>query len=61
MQGSSGIIPVRGGAESDARLVVVSGSLYSGNVRLLIIQMFLGQNTEHRHSLSPLCHLLTRM
>ena len=24
---------------------------FSGNVRLLIIQMFIGQNTEHRHSL----------
>ena len=34
---------------------------FSENVRLLIIQMFTGQNTERRHSLSPLCHLLTHM
>lgn len=37
------------------KLMVVSGSPFSGNVRLLIIQMFIGQNTERRHSLSPLC------
>ena len=41
-----------------AGLEVMSGSLLSGSNRLLIIPMFPGQNTEHRHSLSPLCHLL---
>lgn len=40
-------------------LMVVSGSLLSGSVRLLIIQTFLGQNAERRCSLSSLCHLLT--
>ena len=29
--------------------------------RILIIQMFTGQNIELRHSLSPVCHLLTHM
>lgn len=41
--------------------VAVSDSLFSGRVRLLTIQMFIGQNTESRHSLSLLCHLLTHM
>ena len=31
------------------------------NVSLLIIQISICQHTEHRHSLSPLCHLLTHM
>lgn len=38
-------------------LVVLSGSLFSGSVTLLIIQALVGQNTEHRHSLPPLCLL----
>lgn len=39
-----------------------SQALFSlGNVRLLIIQMVVILNTEYRHSLSPLCHLLTHM
>lgn len=42
-------------------LIFISGLFLSGNFRPLIIQMFKGQNTEWRHSLSPLCHLLTRM
>lgn len=29
----------------------ISGSIISGTVRLLTIQMFIRQNTEHRHSL----------
>jgi hypothetical protein len=31
---------------------------FSGNVRLLIIHLVVGQNTECRHSLFLLCHLL---
>ena len=42
-------------------LLTISGLSFSGNVRPLIIQMFSGQNTEHRHGLSPLCQLLTHM
>lgn len=30
----------------------ISGSVISGSVRLLTIQMFIRQNTEHRHSFS---------
>lgn len=30
---------------------VISGSSISGSVRLLTVQMFIGQSTEHRHSL----------
>lgn len=41
-----------------AGLVIVSGWLFSENVRLVILQMFPGQNTECRHSPSPLQHLL---
>lgn len=33
-------------------LVVISGSLFSWNVRLVVIPMVIGQNTEGRHSLS---------
>lgn len=44
-------------ARLGAGLVVVSGVLFSECVRLLIIYMFLGQDTEHRHSLSVLCHM----
>lgn len=44
------------------KLVATSGLHFSGNVRLLIIQMFTGQSTEHRrYSLSPLYYLLTHM
>lgn len=32
-------------------LVVFLGLLFSGNVRLLIVQMFIGQNTDQRHIL----------
>jgi hypothetical protein len=35
--------------------------LFSGSVRLLIVQMFRGQNTDCRHGLSPLCYLLMHM
>ena len=35
-------------------------AVLSGNAILLIIQMSIGQNTECRHSLSPLCPLLTQ-
>ena len=35
------------------------GLTFSGTVKLLIIQMFGDLTTEHRNSLSPLCHLLT--
>lgn len=35
-----------------------SGLLFTGT---LLIRMFLSQNTEHRHSPSPLCHLLTHV
>ena len=35
-----------------ARLVVVSDLLFSRNIKLLIIQTLIGQNTEHRHNLS---------
>lgn len=35
------------------------GSLFSGNVQLLLIQMFIGQNPEHKPSPSPFCRLLT--
>lgn len=34
---------------------------FSGSVRLLITQMLTGQNTEGRHGLFPLCHLLMHM
>lgn len=37
-----------------SRLVVIPGLFLSGNIRLLIIQMFIDQRTEHRHSLSTL-------
>lgn len=43
--------------QSGTRLVVISDSpffFFSGNARLIIIQMFIGQNTECRHSLSLL-------
>lgn len=33
---------------SGARLVAVLGSLFSGNIRLLIIEVSTGQNTERR-------------
>lgn len=39
-------------------LMIISGLFSSGNVRSLIIQMIIGQITECRYSLSPLCHLL---
>lgn len=39
-------------------LVIVLGSDFSGNVRLLLILMFTGQNTECQRNLSPPCHLL---
>lgn len=42
-------------------LVVISGLLFSGNVQLLIIQVFTGQNTDGRHSLSSFCHLVTHV
>jgi hypothetical protein len=35
-----------------AGVVVISGSLFLGSVRLLLIQMFPGQDTECRHGLS---------
>lgn len=40
-------------------LAVVSGSPFSGNVRLLIIHIVIAQNTKHRHGPSPLRQLLT--
>ena len=59
----SGLLPVLGAHQGlcGTGLVIISGSLSSENIRLLIIHMFIGQNTKHRHSLAPLCHLLTHM
>lgn len=44
-----------------ASLVIVLGLLFTGNVRLLVIQVFISQETEHIHGLSPLYHLLLHM
>lgn len=40
---------------------VTSGSIISGNIRILIIQMSIGQNMEHRQIVSSLCHLLIHL
>lgn len=52
----SGLLPVLGPSLGlpGSGLEVISGLLFSENVRLVIFQMFIGQNTERKHSLSPL-------
>jgi hypothetical protein len=59
----SGLLPVLGPSLGlpGSGLEVISGLLFSENVRLVIFQMFIGQNTECRHSLSPLCYFLMHM
>ena len=66
---ASGLFPILGahlsfpdaGLVPGTGLVVITGSLSSGNVRLLIIQLIKGQNMKCRPSLFLLCHLLTHM
>lgn len=42
--------------------MVISGSLFfTGNVKLLIMQMFISQDTDHKQSFSHLCHHLIHM
>ena len=56
------ILPILGASSGlcVAGLVVILGFLLLRNVKLIIIQVFIDQNIEFRHSLSPLCHLLTQ-
>lgn len=42
----SGLLPVQA---LGASLVAVPGSVFSGSIKRLIIQMSTGQNPEHRH------------